>query len=178
MGQSIVIHGLIKKRAEIAGQHKVAQKAADAIKDDLAAIDRALALCGYQDNPKDIAPRGKYKQLFGRNELKLTIIQMLRDAPADDEAITAQIDQRGRNIGTSIATNNLQRRTYPIGCAVNQGLLGLFQRHRLRPKRTRRHHRCRRGGGFQPGSAGPGHRRLRYPAQSGRKPFHMHSTPW
>jgi len=38
MGQSIVIHGLIKKRAEIAGQHKAAVKAADAIKDDLAAI--------------------------------------------------------------------------------------------------------------------------------------------
>ena len=91
MGQSIVIHGLIKKRAELAGQHKVAQKAADAIKDDLAAIDRSLVLCGYQDDPKAIAPRGKYKQLFGRNELKLTIINMLRQASADDEAITAQI---------------------------------------------------------------------------------------
>jgi len=76
MGQSIVIHGLIKKRAEIAGLHKVAQKAADTIKDDLAAIDRALALCGYQDDPKGIAPRGKYKQLFGRNQLKLIILDM------------------------------------------------------------------------------------------------------
>jgi len=91
MGQSIVIHGLIKKRAEIAGLHKAAQKAADGIKDDLAAIDRALALCGYQDDPKGIAPRGKYKQLFGRNELKLTIINMLRKAPADDETIAARI---------------------------------------------------------------------------------------
>ena len=66
MGQSIVIHGLIKKRGEIAGQHKVALKAADALKDDLDAIDRALVLCGYEDDPKGIAPRGKYKQLFGR----------------------------------------------------------------------------------------------------------------
>lgn len=38
--------GLIKKRGEIAGQHKVAQKAADALKADLGAIDRALVLCG------------------------------------------------------------------------------------------------------------------------------------
>lgn len=52
MAQSIVVHGLIKKRAEIAGLHKAAQKAADTIKDDLAAIDRALALCGYQDDAK------------------------------------------------------------------------------------------------------------------------------
>jgi len=91
MGQSIVIRGLIKKRAEIAGQHKVAQKAADAIKDDLAAIDRALALCGYEDDSKGIAPRGKYKQLFGRNELKLTIMRTLREAPDDDETITTRI---------------------------------------------------------------------------------------
>lgn len=91
MGQSIVHHGLIKKRGEIAGQHKVAQKAADALRSDLDAIDRALVLCGYEDDPKGIAPRGKYKQLFGRNELKLTIINTLRQAPADDEAIAGGI---------------------------------------------------------------------------------------
>ncbi len=85
------IFGLVKKRGEIAGQHKVALKAADELKADLAAIDRALVLCGYEGDPKGIAPRGKYKQLFGRNELKLTIIKMLRQAPADDEAIAAQI---------------------------------------------------------------------------------------
>ena len=65
----------------------MAVKAADTNRDDLAAIDRALLLCGYTDNPKEIAPRGKYKQLFGRNELKLTIITMLRKAPADDVTI-------------------------------------------------------------------------------------------
>lgn len=85
------IFGLIKKRGEIAGQHKAAQKAADALKADLDAIDRALVLCGYEDDPKVIPARGKYKQLFGRNELKLTIIDMLRQAPADDEAITSRI---------------------------------------------------------------------------------------
>ena len=37
------IFGLIKKRGEIAGQHKVAVKAADVLKADLDAIDRALA---------------------------------------------------------------------------------------------------------------------------------------
>lgn len=91
MGQSIVIHGLIKKRAEIAGQHKVAVKAADMIKDDLAAIDRALQLCGYQEDPKAIAPRGKYTQMFGRNELKLAILDTLRKAPADDLTVANTI---------------------------------------------------------------------------------------
>jgi hypothetical protein len=94
MAQSIVVHGLINKRAEIAGLHKAAQRAADTIKDDLAAIDRALALCGYQDDPKGIAPRGKYKRLFGRNELKLITRDRLRHGPADDEIIAAWIIER------------------------------------------------------------------------------------
>ena len=46
------IFGLIKKRGEIAGPHKVALKAVDALKADLDAIDRALVLCGYEDDPK------------------------------------------------------------------------------------------------------------------------------
>lgn len=94
MGQSIVIHGLIKKRAEIARAHKAAVKAADAIRDDLAAIDRALLVCGYQDDPKGIAPRGKYKQLFGRNELKLMTRERLLEGPADEETIAAWIIER------------------------------------------------------------------------------------
>ncbi|MGH1457875.1 MAG: hypothetical protein ACRBBT_03135 [Paracoccaceae bacterium] len=86
------IFGLIKKRGEIAGQHKAAQNAADAIKADLDALDRALVLCGYEDDPKGIAPRGKYKQLFGRNELKLLTRERLRDGPADDETIEVPLD--------------------------------------------------------------------------------------
>lgn len=90
------IHGLIKKRGEIAGQHRVAQKAAHALKADLDAIVRALVLCGYEDEPKAIAPRGKYKQLFGRSALKLTIINILREAPANDETVAARImDAKG-----------------------------------------------------------------------------------
>lgn len=115
MGQSIVIHGLIKKRAEIAGLHKVAVKAADVIKDDLAAIDRALALCGYQDDPKSIAPRGKYKQLFGRNELKLTIINMLRESPADDVAIAARIiERKGWDADDALRADVLKRVRHAI----------------------------------------------------------------
>jgi len=85
------IFGLVKRRGEIAGQHKVAMQAADALKADLDAIDRTLVLCGYEDDSKGIAPRGKYKQLFGRNELKLTVRRLLRDGPADDETLAAAI---------------------------------------------------------------------------------------
>ena len=88
------IFWLIKKRGELAGQHKVALMAAYALKADVDAIDRALVLCGYEDDPKDIAPRTKYKQMFGRNELKLTILDTLRQGPADDETIAKLIIER------------------------------------------------------------------------------------
>ena len=86
-----LIHGLVRKRSEVAGQLKVAQKAMETVKDDLAAIDRALEICGYKGNPNGIAPRTKYRQLFGRNELKLTIRKHLNQTPADDETLTKTI---------------------------------------------------------------------------------------
>jgi hypothetical protein len=88
------IFGLIKKRGELAHHHKVAKQAADAIGADLDAIDRALVLCGYEDDPKAIPMRGRYKQLFGRNELKLCILDTLRQGPADDETIARLIIER------------------------------------------------------------------------------------
>lgn len=114
------IFGLIKKRGEIAGQHKAAQIAANVIRDDLAAIDRALLLCGYQDDPKGIAPRGKYKQIFGRNELKLTIINALRVAPVDDEAIAAHIIA-SKDWGDDMQTDVLKRVRHALQRAQKDG---------------------------------------------------------
>jgi hypothetical protein len=83
------IFGLIKRRGEIAGQHKFAMKAADVLKVDMAAIDRSLVMCGYQNDPKSIGERDKYKQLVGRTELNQTTRDILREAAADDETIAA-----------------------------------------------------------------------------------------
>jgi hypothetical protein len=109
MEQSIVIHGLIKKRAEIAEAHKLAMKAAEVICDDLAAIDRALAPCGYAVNPKGIAPRSKYKQLFGRNELKLTVLRLLREAPANNDTLAGIIAAKGCDADDASRANVLKR---------------------------------------------------------------------
>jgi len=112
-----LISGLIKKRAEVAGQHRAALKVADAIKDDLASIDRTLALCGYEDNPENIEPRGKYKQLFGRSELKRLVIACLKDGQKDDEAVLDfvidkkqwEMDKHGRKDLLGRVRNALQR---------------------------------------------------------------------
>jgi len=86
-----VISGLVRKRSEIAGQYKAALNAAEAVKSDLAAIDRALELVGYLSDPKDIPTRGKYKMMFGRGECKKLILEVLRKGPATDEDIVDHI---------------------------------------------------------------------------------------
>jgi len=112
-----LISGLIKKRAEVAGQHRAALKVADAIKEDLASIDRTLVLCGYQDNPENIEPRGKYKQLFGRSELKRLVMACLKGGQKDDDAIVDfviaskrwEMDAHGRKDLLNRVRNALQR---------------------------------------------------------------------
>jgi hypothetical protein len=46
------IFGLIKRRGEIAGQHKFAMKAADVLKVDMAAIDRSFVLWAIRTTPR------------------------------------------------------------------------------------------------------------------------------
>jgi len=124
MGQSLVISGLIKKRAELAGLHKTALKAADAAKADVAAIDRALMLCGYEGDPRGIGPRGKYKQMFGRSELKRIILQTLREAPADDEAIVDRIvEVKGWAVDAELRADILKRTRDAIQRAQKTGLI-------------------------------------------------------
>lgn len=94
MTQSIgvnLISGLLHKRAGLSGEYKAAQKALEAMKADMDAIDRTLALCGYKGDPRGIEPRGKYKTMFGRNELKLLIMAQLKQGLKDDRELVAGI---------------------------------------------------------------------------------------
>lgn len=118
------IFGLVKKRGEIAGQHKAAVKAADALKADLDAIDRALVLCGYDSDPKAIPARGKYRQLFGRNELKLCILDTLREASADDVTIAERIiAAKGWDFDDDLWADVLKRVRNAIQRAQKAGLV-------------------------------------------------------
>ena len=110
-----LISGLIRKRSEVAGQLKAAQKTLDGVKDDLAALDRALELCGYSGAPRGLAPRTKYKQMFGRSELKRTILGQLRTGPKDDETITAAIiETKGWEADDELRADILKRVRHAI----------------------------------------------------------------
>jgi len=113
MGKSKGVHllsGLVEKRADIASQHKAAIERVDQIKAVLETIDRALHLCGYVDDPASIPTRSKYRQFFGRGELKRIILQTLKEGPADDETIVDRIiEQKGWEADTELRTDILKR---------------------------------------------------------------------
>jgi hypothetical protein len=59
--------------------------------------------------PEGHCPRTKYKQLFGRNELKLCILDTLREEPADDEAIAKRIiERKGWNVDDALWADVLE----------------------------------------------------------------------
>ncbi|TGS37802.1 MULTISPECIES: hypothetical protein [unclassified Mesorhizobium] len=69
MGQPIVIHALIAKRAELSGQVIDLDRQKAVLKSQLQTIDEALAIFGYAGSPGDIEPKVTSVRLFKRNEL-------------------------------------------------------------------------------------------------------------
>jgi hypothetical protein len=64
---------------------------------------------GYEDDRKAIPMRGRYKQIFRRNKLKLCILDTLRVAPADDGAIAARIvERKGYNVDDALRADVLE----------------------------------------------------------------------
>lgn len=83
----LIVSGLIRKRAEIAGEYARAKR-------DLAAIDRALEVFGYFD-AKAIKPRETRRRpaLFAPGELTALVGRAERAGCADNASIAAWIMQ-------------------------------------------------------------------------------------
>jgi len=67
---SFVISGLINKRSRLRGELMAIPKVCRELKRDIAAIDRALKVCGYKGNPADlpiIRPKKKPKPAEPKN---------------------------------------------------------------------------------------------------------------
>lgn len=69
MGQPLVIHALIAKRAELSGQVLDLDRQKAILRGQLQTIDEALAIFGYAGSPDDIKPKVTAVRLFKRNEL-------------------------------------------------------------------------------------------------------------
>ena len=94
MAELLAIAGLVRKRAELAGQMKDLAKRRHGLSLDLAKIDRALLILGYGKDPKDIRPkRTVVPPLFKQAQLRRLLYDIRRDDPAmtDNQAIADEV---------------------------------------------------------------------------------------
>lgn len=97
MAESPVIHALVRKRAELAGEIDDLNRRITAARARIAHVDGCLALFGYQREPKDIRPvRKRHAQLFQRGQLTRTVLDILREAerPMANREVAAEIVRR------------------------------------------------------------------------------------
>jgi hypothetical protein len=79
MGQPHVISALVAKRAELSGKMLDLDRQKAALKAQLRHIDHTLAIFGYADPPRDIAPKQPRVYRFKRRELSRLLLDMERD---------------------------------------------------------------------------------------------------
>ena len=97
MGEPHVISALVSKRAEIAGELRLAEDRASSIRANLQHIDRVLAIFGFGAKPETIPPTYKRPpRMFKAGHLKRMVAEIARGRPelATDAAIGAEVVSR------------------------------------------------------------------------------------
>ena len=97
MATPLVIHALVKKRAELAGELLAAEKHRRDIKARLSQIDDSLAIFGYAGDTSSIKPRRKYAtRMFKKGHLRRMVYDIRRGIPglATNDAIAVEVVRR------------------------------------------------------------------------------------
>jgi hypothetical protein len=86
---SVTINGLMTRRSLLLSEKP------DTLTDDIAAIDYALKLCGFNEDPQQYMPKLRKKQIFKKGEKLRLIRQVLKqaDKPLTSREITIAILQ-------------------------------------------------------------------------------------
>ena len=71
---SVTINGLMTRRSLLLNEKP------DTLKDDLAAIDYVLKLCGFNEDPQDYMPKNRQRRIFAKGEKRRLIMNELKNA--------------------------------------------------------------------------------------------------
>lgn len=122
------ISGLLSKRSELFGQAEQLRQGLAKIQNDIAAIDRALSLCGYEGDSGADMPPVRRTIVFARNELTRAIIGILKRASVPMSAMEIAheiVGLRGENANDKKYLADLKKR---VGAALrsmrSDGYLG------------------------------------------------------
>ena len=109
---SMAINGLMTRRSFIVTE------APETLADDLAAIDRALVLLGFTDDPNAFMPRQRNARIFRKGEMLRLIRGALRDAtePMSSREICLAILPSGFDMSDKRRVNQATSRVYKKLC--------------------------------------------------------------
>ncbi|MBO6561189.1 MAG: hypothetical protein JJ959_11660 [Nisaea sp.] len=89
------VSGLIRKRAELSGERETAKELLSLLDQQIAALDAALSVFGYDHARNPIRPTYKREQgYFRAGELQRLILDILRSGPQDVSSIVSRILER------------------------------------------------------------------------------------
>lgn len=123
MADTHLISGLVAKRAETAGEIAKTIRALDAMRADLAAIDRVLVMVGYEASPANIKPVERRATPYRRGSSSNAILDLLResDKPMSSGEIARAIGSADTDQASFIVTKKAVRLT--LGRLRQKGLL-------------------------------------------------------
>ena len=109
---SMAINGLMTRRSFIVTE------APETLVDDLAAIDRALVLLGFTDDPSALMPARRNQRVFRRGEMIRLTRGVLRDAaqPMSSREICLAILPSGFDMSDKKRVNQVTARVYKKLC--------------------------------------------------------------
>jgi hypothetical protein len=117
------ITGLLAKRVDLFNEAIGLRDRLAEIKNDVAAIDRVLGTLGYKGDLEAQMPRQKREALFGRGDLRRTIIDALRNAlrPLTTREIAeAAAAQAGQDLNDKVMMRDMGRRVSSALCVLKQ----------------------------------------------------------
>jgi hypothetical protein len=123
MAETHLISGLVAKRAETAGEIAKAIRALEALRADLAAIDRVLVIVGYDASPDSIKPVERRIARGRRGSSSNAILDLLREAdkPMSSGDIARALGGADTDQASFIVTKKAVRLT--LGRLRQKGLL-------------------------------------------------------
>lgn len=106
------VSGLIRKRAELSGERETAKEHLSLLDQQIAALDAALSVFGYDHARNPIRPTYKREMgYFRAGELTRLILDILRSGPQDVSGIVSRIlERKGIAEENSVIKRDVRRR--------------------------------------------------------------------
>jgi type II secretory pathway predicted ATPase ExeA len=109
------VEGMKRRRLELVAELKAQRQTIKDIQADIDVLDRALKVCGYRGNPKELSGKRVYRQMFKRGELQRLIFGYLRESALTEQEISERVlEAKGWQADATISSQVQRRVRYTL----------------------------------------------------------------